>query len=316
MTLSEINKLDIVDYLASIGIHPAKVEGNKYKYLSPLRDEKDPSFKVNKEKNVWWDFGNPGGYSLVDFIKRYYKLTNEEVLQQFNRPGSLQPSVQQHRPPATPSEEKKVQVTDVYPIQSFYLERYLFERRIALDVARKFNQEVRYRFTGSEKEYYALGLRNDAGGYELRNKYHKYSADPKAPSTIINGSKDVALFEGNFNMLTLATYLQKVDNELPDFHVTNSSGNLEASLAKVDHYRTKFLFFDNDATGNRLTNTALARDSSYIDVRSLYKNHNDLNDWAQHIGKTVAIPPLQEIQTIGRGNTPDDTSGPHLRHGR
>ena len=308
MTLDEINKLDIVDYLTSLGIHPKRVSGHQYWYLSPLPDheEKKPSFKVNRHLNRWWDFGTQEGSTLVDFLMRHHKLTASEVKEKFSGPGSLGPAVPHQRPSTEHDQEKKVEVVDSFPIQSHYLLQYLFERRISLDVARHYNQEVRYRFTGSDKEYYALGLKNDAGGYELRNKYHKYSADPKAPSTIINGSQDVALFEGNFNMLTLATFLRKPFDELPDFHVTNSSGNLEASLARLDHYRHKYIFFDNDSTGDKLTAKALAHDpNSYVDLRGMYKNHNDLNDWVRNIGKGI-IPALGELPSIGRENPLDD----------
>ena len=292
MTYNEINELDIVDYLTRLGIQPKRVSGHQYWYLSPLPDheEKTASFKVNRHLNRWWDFGTQEGSTLVDFLMRYHKLTATEVKEKFTGPGSLQPAVPQHPPSAASDQEKKVEVIDSFPIRSHYLLQYLFERRIPIAVAQRYNREIRYRFTGSNKEYYALGLPNDAGGWELRNKFHKYSADPKGPTTIINGSKDVALFEGNFNMLTLATFLQNPDEQLPDFHITNSSGHLEDSLAKLDHYQNKYLFFDNDPTGDKLTATALARDPSYLDMRGLYKHHNDLNDWVRNIGKPSFRP--------------------------
>jgi len=56
-SISQINKLSIVDYLRGLGIKPAKVRGNDYWYLSPLRVEKQPSFKVNAKVNLWNDFG-------------------------------------------------------------------------------------------------------------------------------------------------------------------------------------------------------------------------------------------------------------------
>ncbi|MEO8848519.1 MAG: CHC2 zinc finger domain-containing protein, partial [Casimicrobiaceae bacterium] len=47
----------MVDYLNSIEHLPQKIHGNDYWYISPLRDEKHPSFKVNRAKNVWHDHG-------------------------------------------------------------------------------------------------------------------------------------------------------------------------------------------------------------------------------------------------------------------
>ena len=48
MMCADAKQLDLVDYLASLGHQPAKVRNQDYWYLSPLREEKTPSFKVNR----------------------------------------------------------------------------------------------------------------------------------------------------------------------------------------------------------------------------------------------------------------------------
>ena len=55
---NEAKRMDIVTYLESLSIKPEKVNGNDYWYLSPLRDEKTPSFKINRKLNVWYDQNN------------------------------------------------------------------------------------------------------------------------------------------------------------------------------------------------------------------------------------------------------------------
>ncbi len=57
MTIAEAKQLRIVDYLASLGYHPQSVTSKQYWYLSPLRNERTPSFKVNDRLNEWYDFG-------------------------------------------------------------------------------------------------------------------------------------------------------------------------------------------------------------------------------------------------------------------
>ena len=88
MSLEEINRQDIVDYLATLGIEPKKVNGQNYWYLSPLpgRNEKTPSFKVNRKLNRWWDFGTGEGSTLIDFGIRYYNCTIHEFLEKFSGP--------------------------------------------------------------------------------------------------------------------------------------------------------------------------------------------------------------------------------------
>ncbi len=57
MTCAEANQIDLANYLYSLGIQPQKIRNNDYWYQSPLRDEKTPSFKVNRTLNAWYDFG-------------------------------------------------------------------------------------------------------------------------------------------------------------------------------------------------------------------------------------------------------------------
>ena len=57
MNCAEANQIDLVDYLYSLGYQTEKIRGNDYWYLSPLRDEKEASFKINRKKNVWYDHG-------------------------------------------------------------------------------------------------------------------------------------------------------------------------------------------------------------------------------------------------------------------
>ena len=76
----EANRIDLVDFLSNLGYTPQKVRNNDYWYLSPLRNEKTPSFKVNRKLNVWFDFGEGKGGNLVDFGMQYFKCSVSEVL--------------------------------------------------------------------------------------------------------------------------------------------------------------------------------------------------------------------------------------------
>ncbi len=48
----EMKKIDMVEYLEKIGYQPQKISNNDYWYLSPLREEKEASFKVNRKLNA------------------------------------------------------------------------------------------------------------------------------------------------------------------------------------------------------------------------------------------------------------------------
>ena len=81
MTIAEAKQLRIVDYLASLGYHPQSVTSKQYWYLSPLRNERTPSFKVNDRLNEWYDFGAATGGDLVELGKHLYQTDSvSEVL--------------------------------------------------------------------------------------------------------------------------------------------------------------------------------------------------------------------------------------------
>ena len=56
MTIDEAKRVRIVDFLAQLGHRAQYMKSEQYWYLSPLRKEVTPSFKVNDRLNEWYDF--------------------------------------------------------------------------------------------------------------------------------------------------------------------------------------------------------------------------------------------------------------------
>ncbi|MDQ2719450.1 MAG: CHC2 zinc finger domain-containing protein [Bacteroidota bacterium] len=84
MNCEQANQIDLVDYLCALGFNPKKISREDHWYLSPFRQEKEASFKVNKNKNVWYDHGLGKGGSLVDFAKVYHRCNVSEALQKIS----------------------------------------------------------------------------------------------------------------------------------------------------------------------------------------------------------------------------------------
>lgn len=59
MTTEEAKNIRLADYLHSLGYSLVKQQGNGLWYKSPLREEHEPSFKVNIDRNLWYDFDAP-----------------------------------------------------------------------------------------------------------------------------------------------------------------------------------------------------------------------------------------------------------------
>ena len=56
MDIQTAKQIKIADYLYSLGFSPVKQQGINLWYKSPLREETEASFKVNTERNQWYDF--------------------------------------------------------------------------------------------------------------------------------------------------------------------------------------------------------------------------------------------------------------------
>lgn len=176
-----VRQTDMVSYLSRIGIEPARISGANYWYLSPFRDEKTPSFKINRNLNLWYDFGEGAGGNLIDFGIRYHRCSVADFLNAFKKDILLLPAL---APPSTRKaqrQESKIRILDEQPLQKPALLSYLQNRCIDLDIARAHCRQVHYELSG--KPYYAVGFANDAGGYELRNPYSKISSSPKDITT-------------------------------------------------------------------------------------------------------------------------------------
>src|SRR6478735_6567859 len=113
LTCADAKKIDLVDYLASLGHHPQKASHPDYWYLSPFRDEKTPSFKVNRKLNVFYDHGIGYGGDLIDFGTRFFNCSISEFLHRVA--GQLnQNSLSFHPPTQSSKKELRPAVRDTF----------------------------------------------------------------------------------------------------------------------------------------------------------------------------------------------------------
>ena len=297
MNCEQANQIDMVGYLHSLGHEPSKIRGNDYWYHSPLRDEKEPSFKVNRNKNVWYDHGLGKGGTLVDFTIEYYHCNNvAEALQNlsfFQGQNLFQNSC--NRPPFHSYEHNIIQddtretairiIAAKQPIQNPLLCRYLEERKIEKNIADKYCYEIQFTNGGNDKIYFAIGFKNNAGGYELRNEYFKGSSSPKYITYVDNGADKVTVFEGFFDFMSYQTIHQNQQQEVTNFLVLNSLSFFERSLLLMEKHQSIHLYLDQDEAGRKNTKLALKRSAHFKDESKLYKGYKDLNDWLINFGK-------------------------------
>jgi hypothetical protein len=282
LSISEAKEIDIVHFLADLGYEPSKIRNNDYWYFSPLRDEKTPSFKVNRKLNRWYDHGLGKGGNLVDFAILYHGCTVSEFLKNLSGNLSLQkPSIQQSV--TRPEPENQIKILGDFILSSTALLRYLQQRRIPVDIADRYCREVRYELNG--KVYYGIGFKNDLGGFEIRNPYFKASSSPKGITTIDNSAGEVIVFEGFTDFLSFKATHQQDPEDRFDFVVLNSVSFFETARPFLEKHNTIRLYLDRDATGQNCSRYALSLSSKYKDESSLYQNYKDFNDWIVNFGK-------------------------------
>jgi hypothetical protein len=282
--LQEARQLDIVDYLEKLGHHPQKIRNNDYWYLSPLREETEASFKVHRKLNVWYDHGLGKGGNIIDLGILYHNCGFKEAMEKlqeifsFHLPAT---TVQQHYSSAQNGRDNAldpaIKVIATKPLTHPALCRYLETRKTPLELAEKFCKEVHYELY--DKKYFAIGFKNNAGGYELRNAHFKGSSSPKDITFFeAHRAKEVAVFEGFFSFLSYLA-LHKINTPLTGFLVLNSLSFFERSRPVMEEHQAIHLYLDQDEAGRKNTLKGLEWDKKYIDQSHLYHQYKDLNDF-------------------------------------
>ncbi|WP_288893328.1 toprim domain-containing protein [uncultured Alistipes sp.] len=277
-TIHAIKCLSIRAYLAERGLYPTNDNSRYGLYLSPLRKEHTPSFKVDYVQNLWYDFGLGAGGSIIDLVMRLERCDFAQALRLLGS-GERTPmvvSVPLSVPPTVPA----LRMLSDIPLRHPALVGYLSSRGIDPAIASACCREVHYAV--GERNYFAVGFRNDAGGWELRSERFKGCVSPKHITTIDNRSDTVVAFEGFMDFLS---YLSMKPNEWPYINaaVLNSVVNLPKAIPFLNRHATIHAFFDNDEAGCKATADLkrLCPNSSVIDRTHLYREHKDLNEYWQ-----------------------------------
>lgn len=282
MTTEQAKQLDIVVYLEKHDIRPVKVSGHQYWYYSPFRNEHTPSFKVNRLFNLWYDFGEGKGGTLIDLGIRLESCTVKDFLITLNDchvGGKISFSFGQPYRIANSNRRKPaIKILSTHIISSPRLFQYLHSRKINVEIADKYLQEVRYQNSG--KIYYALGFKNDLGGYELRSPFFKGSSSPKSITFIDNNVSGLSVFEGCFDFLSYLCFTGHKEHQSESFLVLNSVVFFDRQLPFMQRFREVYLYMDNDHAGDNATASALYLDSDkFIDKRNLFSGYKDFNEW-------------------------------------
>ena len=286
MEIQYIKQIAITDYLQQQGYAPARVQGIHYWYYSPLRNESTPSFKVNTERNQWYDFGSGEYGDIIDLVCALHRCTISEAIRLLS--GAKQVAHQEFSFGGERKiSERKLEILSAQPLTNPYLLRYFAERGISLSIANRYCSEIRYNNTN--RTYYAIGFANDAGGWEIRSPYFKGCIAPKAITTIIKATDVLQIFEGFMDFLSWQTLNP---SSTCDTIVLNSLALLPRIQEKIKGYKQVESFLDNDDAGRKSFEVLKQFYPHVIDGSVRYGAHKDLNEWL------VALSKVKEKQMV------------------
>ena len=283
--LSRIKRYPIVEYLERKGIKPVRKTPTYAMYRSPLREETYPSFKVDTEKNLWIDYGEGRGGSIIDLCMRMEGCTLSEAIRRLGQNASdngtysfLNDFVPNNSQPvmAVNGARRLIEISDTLPS---HLQDYLTkERCIDLEKAMPFLKCISYEVRN--RLYQAIGFANLSGGYELRDdKTFKGTIAPKDITPIFTDrAEPVCIFEGFMDFLSFFSMKEEITNHCL---VMNSVSNVARTIRYLnDRHLTHIrAFLDNDEAGRRAVQDFIKVGFHVEDMNIHYKDFKDLNEY-------------------------------------
>ena len=283
--LSLIKRYPIVEYLERRGIKPVRRTAAYTLYCSPLREETHPSFKVDTEKNLWIDYAEGRGGSIIDLCMRMEGCTLSEAIHRLGQNASdngtssfLNDFVPNNSQPvmAVNGARRLIEISDTLPP---HFQEYLTKVRcINLEKAMPFLKCISYEVRS--RLYQAIGFANLSGGYELRdNKTFKGTIAPKDITPIFTDrAEPVCIFEGFMDFLSFLSMKEEITNHCL---VMNSVSNVVRTIRYLnDRHLTHIrAFLDNDEAGRRAVQDFIKAGFHVEDMNIHYKDFKDLNEY-------------------------------------
>lgn len=296
MNIEQANGIAMTEILRKIGCRPVKEKVDDIWYLSPFRNEKTASFKVNIRKNLWFDFGAGKGGDVVKFACEYLLTGNDGqgISNALKWIYTLTPSPAVITPIKASDFVKPAPVLELvrsYELQYRILTNFIESRGIPLELAQEFLKEVLVRNNKTGREFRAIGLYTEAEGFEIRTEDFKGCIGAKSIS-FIRGTElpapEIHIFEGMMDFLSAFAQHPKQHFE-GDVIVLNSTSCLPQAFPYIrnyHNYRKLTTWLDNDATGLKATEflkeLAWKEGIEFEAMNDLYAPHKDINDWHVH----------------------------------
>ena len=286
-----LQSISIVEIMAHMG---KNLYNQKGLYYSPFRDESNPSFHIDAVNNRWYDFGTYEGGGLFEFVCKIAGITRGEVYDWLANFRNMIPE-SEYKEVIEKAKKFKPSRIIVDSASHTFTRRKLVEyaqaRAVSKEILERYCEEVIYHIDSyPQKQYFAIGFKNNDGGYVLRSSLTKKctssamtTLSPEGNLTDKVGSDKVVVFEGFMDFLS---WISSVQQETPQYDccILNSVSNIEKALPWITAHNNIAAFMDNDEAGRNTLQKIIENvpeDAGKVcvyDMAKLYEGYNDLNE--------------------------------------
>lgn len=310
MDIKTAKAIPIDEFLLKLGIRPSKQQGGRQWYCSPFRHENTPSFVLSKDGLAFFDHGEGWGGNIIDLAMRLGQCQSvstaltylEDLLGQKSstRPHYPSPLVATNEPPAY--QLLAIRPFAVYTPAGEYTQEAVYLRSRSIDPQRvaPFVHQIDFaRQNQPTQKLQGFGLRNQAGGYEVRarwqQQYIKTCVGPKAFShfsaTLFEHVPiHIEVFEGAPDFYTFLTTHPQLEPTQSNFLILNGTGQVNKALQFLGQHPVELvrLWAHNDEAGRQTGEAFLALPRRVELMNSLYEGFKDYNEW--HMAQLPLTP--------------------------
>jgi len=294
MNVESANTLALPEVLSKLGLEPVKTEGFDTWYHSPFSSSQPLSFRYSSLSNKWNDLELGLEGKVIDFVCWYLRSQEEShsVADALRFLRNLYAEKLKNVAVEDFSDRDSIyEVQTVMPIYHTLLVEYLHRRGFSLSLAQRYLKQVQVRNRKSGKSFYTLGLRNEDGGYAIRNEYIKANIAPKT-ITFIRGTKQdirrIHIFKDVFDFMSVLAY-QKRKAFADDVIILNSYLFMQDAGAYIRNYGYEGVhtWLDNDDIGKQANENIAAflqqeKNTQHQPMNQLYAPQKDVNAFLMH----------------------------------
>jgi hypothetical protein len=301
MNIEQINSIELSVILDKMGRKPIRENNEEVAFCAPWRDEKKPNLTVRKKDNVWYDHVLKRGGKVLQIIQVWLESQGKdssakaalawgrEAIGYLPRIKPVQDDDDFHYWDET---DENLKLLRVVPIEKNGLIKYAESRGIPPYVMNKYFVEVQFLNKKSGVKNYALGMKNESDGYEVRHPHFKGCVGPR-DIIYVRGENPKAsginIFEEPFDFLSAITRREGKPFEDDTIIMTSMNCLVQAAgFVKGKDFTHCYTWMDNDEPGQKATQAwkdfcATEEKLIHVPMNNEYEPYKDVN--AHHMAK-------------------------------